>query len=252
MASEVSNTIIGAAEREFQKQAAVGNSNLDKMAFLKLLVAQLQHQDPLNPMDDTAFVAQLAQFSQLETLNNIYTGMDTVIEGMGRQENLAASNFLGKYVESYGDQVSILEDGTMTEFYYYLPEEIAGGVVNIMNSEGEIIRTMKLPPTSAGLWPLKWDGLDYQGNQAPKGVYPIGMSAVNKNNEAVMIASQISGKVDRVYYEDGVQYLGMDDGRVIKLSYVTAIREPNAGDKKPTETDKPKDTTTPPKEENKG
>ncbi len=69
--STVNNTIIGAAEREFEKQKPVGNQNLDKMAFLKLLVAQLQHQDPLNPMEDTEFVSQLAQFTSLETLNNI-------------------------------------------------------------------------------------------------------------------------------------------------------------------------------------
>ena len=61
----VNSTIIGAAEREFAKQTAVGNSELDKMAFLQLLVAQLQNQDPLNPMDDTTFVTQLAQFTEL-------------------------------------------------------------------------------------------------------------------------------------------------------------------------------------------
>lgn len=230
--SGVNSTIIGAAEREFQKQTATGSSDLDKMAFLKLLVAQLQHQDPLNPMDDTAFVSQLAQFTQLETLNNISSSMDTVIDGMSRQENLGAANFLGKHVESYGDQVSVDAGGNRTELYYYLNEDIVGGQVNIMHgTTGEIVRTITLgAKTAGGPYPLGWDGLDYQGNKAPEGVYLIGMSAINADDTAVMIASQVSGKVDRVFYEEGTQYLGLEDGRVINLGYVTAIREPMASD----------------------
>lgn len=227
----VNNTIIGAAEREFAKKTAVGNSELDKMAFLQLLVAQLQNQDPLNPMDDTTFVTQLAQFTELETLNNISTNMDTVIEGMQRQENLSASSFLGKYVESYGDQVSVDASGNRTELYYYLGEDVTSGQVNIMNSSGEIIRTFNLgAKTAGGPYALGWDGYDYQGNKAPEGVYLVGMSALNSEGTAVTVASQVSGKVDRVFYENGTQYLGLEDGRVINLSYVTAIREPLASD----------------------
>ena len=229
--STVNNTIIGAAEREFQQQAAVGNSELDKMAFLQLLVAQLQHQDPLNPMDDTAFVTQLAQFTQLETLNNISSSMDTVIEGMARQENLSAASFLGKHVESYGDQVSVDDNGNRTELYYYLGEDIVSGSVNIMDSTGNIIRTFNIgAKTAGGPYSLGWDGYDYKGDKAPTGVYLVGMSCLNSEGSPVIIASQVSGKVDRVFYEEGTQYLGLEDGRVINLSYVTAIREPDQSD----------------------
>ena len=240
--STINNTILGAAEREFEKQKPVGNQNLDKMAFLKLLVAQLQHQDPLNPMEDTEFVSQLAQFTSLETLNNINGNMENVIESMTRQESVGAANFLGKMVESYGDQLSITQDGNITELYYYLNEDIVGGQVNIMSSEsGEIIRTIVLPATAAGgPYPVKWDGLDYKGEPAPAGVYPVGMSGVTKEGSAAMIASQVSGKVDRVFFEDGVQYLGLEDGRVINLSYVTAIRDLTAEERNPTPKPDPK------------
>lgn len=230
MSSSVNSNIIGAAEREFAKKTATGGSELDKMAFLKLLVAQLQNQDPLDPMDDTAFVAQLAQFTQLETLNNISSSMDSVIEGMGRQENLGAANFLGKHVESYGDQISMSSTGQTTELYYYLNEDLVAGQVNIMNGEtGEVIRTLTMGAKNAGgPYPLEWDGLDYKGKRAPEGVYLIGMSGFNAEGGNVIFASQVSGKVDRVFYEEGLQYLGLEDGRVINLSYVTAIRSEDA------------------------
>ena len=187
-------------------------------------------------MEDTEFVSQLAQFTSLETLNNINTNMDTVIDSMGRQESVGAANFLGKMVESYGDQVSITQTGEITELYYYLDQDIVGGQVNIMNSEsGEIIRTITLPATAAGgPYRVDWDGMDYKGNPAPAGVYPVGMSGVTADGTAALIASQVSGKVDRVFFEEGVQYLGLEDGRVINLSYVTAIREMTEADKTPT------------------
>lgn len=223
----VTNPIIGAAEREFAKQqSGAGSGELDKMAFLNLLVAQLQHQDPLNPMDDTAFIAQLAQFTQLETLNNISSDLGVVIEGMGRQENLGASSFIGKYVESYGDQISVGPTGQTTELYYHLSDNIVSGQINIMDgNSGDIIRTITLGEKQAGgPYPLSWDGLDYKGKKAPEGVYLVGMSGFNKDGTAVTIASEVSGKVDRVFFAEGTQWLGMEDGRVIMLSYVTAIR----------------------------
>ncbi len=229
--SGINSTIIGAAEREFEKQATVGNSELDKMAFLQLLVAQLQHQDPLNPMDDTTFVTQLAEFTSLETLQNISTGMDDVLDSMSRQESLNSANYLGKYVESYGDQISIDDSGNRTAFYYYLEENVVSGAVNIMDSNGNIIRSYNLGAKAAGgPYELNWDGYDYNGNKAPAGVYLVGMSCLNSDGNPVTIASQVTGKVTTVYYEDGVQYLGLEDGRVINRNYVIAVREPLASD----------------------
>ena len=69
--------------------------------FLQLLTTQLQHQDPLQPMDGTQFTAQLAQFSQLEQLSNLNTSM-------GSLSNTTASNMIGKYVTtSSGDTAQV-------------------------------------------------------------------------------------------------------------------------------------------------
>ena len=229
--SGVNNTIIGAAEREFAAQASTGGADLDKMAFLQLLIAQLQHQDPLNPMEDTQFVSQLAQFTELETLQNISGNMDNVIDSMSRQETLSATSYLGKYVESYGDQISIDDSGNRTAFYYYLEESVVGGSVNIMDAAGNIVRSYNIGPKAAGgPYELNWDGYDYSGQKAPAGVYMVGMSCLSSDGRPVMAASQVTGKVSTVYYEDGVQYLGLEDGRVINSNYVIAVREPLASD----------------------
>jgi flagellar basal-body rod modification protein FlgD len=85
----VSSTIsdIQSAAAATQQQADTAKANqgttLDKNAFLSLLTEQLKNQDPTQPMDDTAFVAQLAQFSALEQMTNVNTNLTTLITSQG-------------------------------------------------------------------------------------------------------------------------------------------------------------------------
>jgi flagellar basal-body rod modification protein FlgD len=84
---------------------AVSNE-LGKDAFLKLLIAELSNQDPLNPMDDREFIAQMAQFSTLEQMTN----MTKALEGMSSMEQYSAVNYVGK--TAYFNQEGA--DGTTT------------------------------------------------------------------------------------------------------------------------------------------
>ena len=78
------------------KRRTSGNSELGKDAFLQLLVAQLQHQDPMKPMEDTAFIAEMAQFSSLEQMQN----MNKLLEKQQLFGQLSqAANMIGKHVE---------------------------------------------------------------------------------------------------------------------------------------------------------
>ncbi len=89
MALSVENGKVESTYTEtYQKEDTVGTSALGKDAFLQLLVTQLQHQDPLQPQDNSEFVAQLAQFSSLEELQNLTSSMG----------NSQALNLVGKYV----------------------------------------------------------------------------------------------------------------------------------------------------------
>ena len=91
------------------KQGALG-----KDAFLKLLVTQLQHQDPLNPLDDKEFIAQLAQFSSLEQMNNISEGITSLVKKTQEQDMLNSVNYIGKEVTASGH--SVTKNGTAHRF----------------------------------------------------------------------------------------------------------------------------------------
>lgn len=79
--------------------ASVANNTLDKMAFLKLLVTELRNQDPMNPMDDKDFIAQLAQFSSLEQMQLLNSGFES-LDKSGRATEAFA--LIGRTVE-YAD-----------------------------------------------------------------------------------------------------------------------------------------------------
>lgn len=96
MSSLVGNIsdLIGAADDPERQKRKVGGE-LDKDAFLQLLVAQLKHQDPMKPMDDTAFIAEMAQFSSLEQMQNLNKLLE---KQMGFQALTQASSMIGKHV----------------------------------------------------------------------------------------------------------------------------------------------------------
>jgi flagellar basal-body rod modification protein FlgD len=91
-----------AASRASTDMASVANTTLDKMAFLKLLITQIQYQDPMSPMDDTQFVSQLAQFSSLEQMQELNSGFSTYANSTVANQ---AYSLIGKWVD-YADAKS--------------------------------------------------------------------------------------------------------------------------------------------------
>jgi flagellar basal-body rod modification protein FlgD len=90
----VTNPTAGLSGDQLTAASRAVSSELDKDAFLKLLIAELSNQDPLNPMDDREFIAQMAQFSTLEQMTN----MTKALEGISSMEQYSAASYIGKLV----------------------------------------------------------------------------------------------------------------------------------------------------------
>ena len=153
--------------------------------FLKLLVAQLQNQDPLNPSDATEFTAQLAQYSQLEQLFNLNKSMDQLAQAQNNSERLSALGLIGKDVVVEGADFNL--EGTSAEIGYKVAGAAAEVTLQIRNSTGKIVATINAPDLQIGNHFITWNGLDKDGNQLPPGAYKIVVSA-KSNGESDTVA----------------------------------------------------------------
>ncbi|WP_175988993.1 flagellar hook assembly protein FlgD [Bacillus sp. Marseille-Q1617] len=99
------------------KKREGGNDILGKDDFLKILMTQLQNQDPMNPMQDKDFIAQMATFSSLEQMTNLTKTMEKFVENQNQSQLIAYNQFVGKQVtwhkvtESDSDEAPEIEEG---------------------------------------------------------------------------------------------------------------------------------------------
>jgi flagellar basal-body rod modification protein FlgD len=200
-----------------------GSSALGKDDFLKLLMAQLQNQDPTAPTDDSAFVAQLAQFSALEQAQGTNSRLDQLLAAQTSTTQTAAVDFIGKVVDFRTDTMN-LEAGLATTADVTLGGNAAKASAQIVDATGRVVRTLQLPAQVAGTVPVTWDGNDDVGTRQPPGAYTLRVTATDAAGNSVPVSLQGSGAVAGVAFDNGVPGL-LVNGTTVRMSQVTSINE---------------------------
>ena len=208
-----------------QSELSVPKPNiLGRDAFLKLLVTQLQHQDPLNPTDSTEFTAQLAQFSSLEQLGNINDSLGDLQSSQTALNNSQAVNFIGKTVKSSGNSIHVT-DGVSDGIQFELGADAKAIFMNIYDSVGNYIKAIESGALSAGEQTLKWDGTDQNENKVPDGAYTFEVFAVDADDNMVNAATFTSRRVTGVTFKNGSLCL-LAGNKEIPIDTVIRITEP--------------------------
>ncbi|MBM3329494.1 MAG: flagellar hook capping protein [Calditrichaeota bacterium] len=203
----------------------------EKEDFLRLLVAQLRHQDPLNPVEGSNFAAQLAQFSSLEELRNIGGQLDGSIETnmlLARAiNNTQATTLIGRTVRAVEDRVTY--DGfEATPVRFNLSGAASSVTVEIVTENGQVLRRLTGVNLPEGDGSLEWDGRNGSGNPVPPGTYRVKVSAKPLAGGAVTALPIVIGRVQAVRFEDGNPVLVID-GRSIPFGAVLEVIESDAG-----------------------
>ncbi|MDD5307689.1 MAG: flagellar hook assembly protein FlgD [Deltaproteobacteria bacterium] len=181
----------------------VGGKELDKTAFLKLLVAQLRNQNPLEPMSNTEFVAQLAQFSSVEQLVSVNEGLNTLqMQQMG-MSNAQAASFIGKDVEVRSDTLEVGSDDKELKVGFKIEGDAATVQVNIRDASGAVVRTIDLGGNPKGDVTFDWDLRNDQGVVVPPGSYRMDVVAKDDAGSPVNWEAHARGVVNGVSYENG-------------------------------------------------
>jgi flagellar basal-body rod modification protein FlgD len=191
---------------------ATGNQPMGKDAFLKLLVAQIRHQDPLKPMADTEFVAQLATFSGLEqqmTSNKLLELVATQQQGQANQGGIA---LVGKSVTVKGGTLSLAEGGFGAPVRYSLGSNAQEVTINIKDQTGNTVRTIEVGPKPAGASTLLWDGNNQTGTQQLPGAYSVSVTAKDADGNSIDVSQETSGIVKEVSFENGYSKVVLENG----------------------------------------
>jgi len=191
---------------------AVSSSDMGKDSFLKLLVTQLQYQDPLNPVENTEFTSQLAQFTQLETLTDMGESLANMSSLQGSINNIQTLSFLGKQVSAQGNTIHYTGDDVGINFT--LDEHAADVRINIYTEEGNRIQSIELGEVFAGDFACSWDGTDGKGEAAASGRYTFIIEATDFDGQPVSSKSYAMGEVTGVRYDGGITYLIIGDKEV--------------------------------------
>ncbi|MFH0781281.1 MAG: flagellar hook capping FlgD N-terminal domain-containing protein [Pseudomonadota bacterium] len=169
-------------------------ATMGKEDFLKLLVAQLQNQDPLSPDDPTAFTAQLAQFSSLEQLTTLNESMNTLVTSNSNSDRLSTLNTIGKDVAYSGSSFNY--SGSSIELGYNLDAK-ASSVSLALQLNGATVATLDGKDLTVGNHYIVWDGLTTSGAQAASGKYTIVLQAKAADGGSVaatpLIKSEVTG-----------------------------------------------------------
>jgi flagellar basal-body rod modification protein FlgD len=204
-------------------------TQLGKDTFLQLLVTQMQNQNPLNPMDGTEFTSQLAQFSQLEKLDNMGTTLNYLQLYLSSLNNAQAVDFIGKEIEARGDSVQ-LSDGGSASLNYELKGDAGSVTIRIYDENKQLVRTVEAGSQNSGRHGWTWNGENSAGDRLAAGKYTFEVSATDAAGSAVEAATYLSGVVTNISFDGGVTYLELGDqkvtvGDVIKVGDKEVVAE---------------------------
>lgn len=210
------NTLDGLRQREPKNQ-------LDKDAFLLLLVTEMRNQNPLEPMDNKDFIAQLTQFSSLEQITNMTKAFENFLSLQQGSLQAQASSLIGKYAVVRTNSVQV--NNGIAESIVFTLDENAPVTIRIYDENGSLVREVTSSMLESGAHSFAWDGRDSDGLPVPDGSYSYTVSKIQQDGSEVEIGGIEGGVVQGVQFKDNNIYVIINDilyplASVIEISEV--------------------------------
>lgn len=221
------------------------SNDLGKDEFLKLMIAQMNNQNPLQPKENGEFIAQLAQFSTVEGIENMSSGLDSLSETYRSSQVLQASTLVGSAVTVEGNQASQLRWGNLIHGSADVPAGMQDLNMMIQDENGQTIEQVSLGYQPAGELGFKWDGINFEvngelleidydgfeqdedGNLIPhaEGSYRFSIAG-NYGGEQQALDVATSKQVDSISFDENNEVvLNLSDGERIGIKDVRNINQ---------------------------
>ncbi|HIE28923.1 TPA: hypothetical protein EYP66_16740 [Candidatus Poribacteria bacterium] len=183
-------------------------------------MAQMKNQNPLEPMNNQEFIAQLTSFSSLEQLENLNQRTSLSVELQKSQINTAAMGLIGKKIKAPGDIIELKEE-TPVDISYEL-EADANVTINIYDSSDKLVKTINAGIQKAGENQLVWDGTTDSDKKLPQGIYTYEIISTGSEGEPVSVKTFMFGQVEKIQFDNGSALLFVGN-REIALSDVHTV-----------------------------
>lgn len=185
-----------------KKGAANGSDGMQDQ-FMTLMLTQMKNQDPLKPMENGEFLAQLAQFNTVTGVQDLQKSFADFAASMQTNQALQASGLVGRSVSVPGPDV-MLNSGTNVQGNVKLPSSTTDLQLSIYDGSGQLVRTIGMGTQAAGDITFSWDGLANDGTPLGSGVYELRAEATIEG-APVALATQVDAQVESVSMAGGAQ-----------------------------------------------
>lgn len=177
------------------------NNEMGRNEFLKLLVAQLENQDPTEPQDNGEFVAQLAQFSSLEEAQKMSASFENFNTAFQSSQHLQATSLVGRPVHVKADTTALLNTGAVSVIAE-MPRSVESSTLSVYNHAGTLVDSFNLGAQESGRQEFIWTGTDANNQRFPSGEYTFKV-AIPDGDGAKQVPTYLSANVNSVTIEPG-------------------------------------------------
>ncbi|MEY4013658.1 MAG: Basal-body rod modification protein FlgD [Pseudomonadota bacterium] len=202
----------------------IQNEEMGEKEFLMLFTAQLQNQNPLDPMENEAFVAQLAQFSQLEATTTMSDKMTGLVDALRGQRLMDGSSLIGKQV-AVPNGPAILRDGAAISGVITVPDGASSVSYTVYNRNGTVVKSEELGRKPPGDVLVRWDGTNQAGQKMQDGAYQIVVNVRSPDGSNTTIPIATPDTVKSVTYSSEADDLILEtvNGGTVNFSQVKQI-----------------------------
>jgi len=192
--------------------------------FLKLMLAQLKHQDPFKPMENGEFVSQMAQISTVAGIEGMEASLGNMSESFASNQLLQSSSLIGKTALINGSEAPLGPENDINA-YYRLPNSVGSVQLNVYSPTGELIHNSTVNAQPAGLHNFNWDGSLENGERAPTGTYTF--QAIYGNGESQTQANiSVENTIASVSLDPGATAVSFEtaEGNTITLQDIEKLQ----------------------------
>ena len=202
-----------AATNQVENKTALGKDD-----FMKLLLVELQHQDPTQPMDSEKILSQTSQLAGLEASSNTNKALEDLATSLSSSKEFSTIAAIGKMADTGSDAIAH-DKGSVSKFEIYYPNDIKNGTVDVLDSSDNVVATLNididetLGEKASGVYQFDWNGVGSDGSNVDSGIYRI-QSNYTDTNGVAQTTRLGAYPIESVRFENGTSLLKLGSNYV--------------------------------------